>query len=153
MDINDPTSSPFGASFLPALPLGDVEPRGIEPYTEADALAFKDYLIHSNNRYILTSIRRQQMRSILRNPAISYSKEAYPDRKERGKLQNLRVWTLKHFILDDNQIYRKPEVVYGTAYNQRYAACTYDAFELISRTHRGLHHTGMYILLNTTSAI
>jgi hypothetical protein len=47
--------------------------RGIEPYTEADALAFEDYLIHSNNRCVLTSIRRQQIRLILRNPAISYS--------------------------------------------------------------------------------
>jgi hypothetical protein len=66
MDINDPASSPFGASFLPTLPLGDVEPRGIKPYTEADALAFEDYLIHSNNCCVLTSIRQQQMRTILR---------------------------------------------------------------------------------------
>jgi hypothetical protein len=71
MDINDPASSPFGAG---------TEPRGIEPYTEADALDFEYYLIHSNNRSVLISIRRQQMRAILRNPAISYTKEAYPDK-------------------------------------------------------------------------
>ena len=91
MDINDPSSSPFGASFLPYLPSEGAEPRGIEPYTEADALNFKDYLIKSNNCSVFTSLRRQQMRAILRNPAILYTKEPYPNCKERGKLQNLRV--------------------------------------------------------------
>jgi len=71
-----------------------------------------------------------------------YITHAYPDRKERGRLQNLRNWTVKHFLLDDNQIYRQLEKVYDTEYNQRYVACTYDAFELITRTHRALHHAG-----------
>ena len=65
MDINDPASSPFGASFLPYLPSEDEEPRGIELYTEADALDFKDYLVGSNNYSVLTSIRQQQMQVIL----------------------------------------------------------------------------------------
>ena len=58
----------------------------------------------------------------------------------------LKDWTLKHFLLDDNQIYRKAETVRGIEYNQRYAACTYDSFDLITGTHRGLHHAGNYLL-------
>jgi hypothetical protein len=82
------------------------------------------------------------MKDILRNPSIQYSKEVYPDSKERARLRSLKDWTLKHFLLDDNQIYRKAETVRGIEYNQRYAACTYDSFDLITRTHRGLHHAG-----------
>jgi hypothetical protein len=82
------------------------------------------------------------MKDILRNPSIQYLKEVYPDSKERAKLRSLKDWTLKHFPLDDNQIYRKAETVRGIEYNQRYAACTYDSFNLITRTHRGLHHAG-----------
>jgi hypothetical protein len=101
MDVNDPSSSPFGASFLPFLPPENAELKGIQPFTEADALEFEEYLAQSTNRSILTSIRRVEMRSILRNPTILFSKEAYPDKAERGRLRNLKVWTLKHFILDD----------------------------------------------------
>jgi hypothetical protein len=82
------------------------------------------------------------MKDILRNPSIQYSKEVYPDSKERARLRSLKDRTLKHFLLDDNQIYRKAETVRGIEYNQRYAACTYDSFDLITRTHRGLHHAG-----------
>ena len=90
--------------------------------------------------------RRAEMKDILRNPSIQYSKEVYPDGKERARLRSLKDWTLKHFLLDDNQIYRKAETVRGIEYNQRYAACTYDSFDLITRTHRGLHHAGNYLL-------
>jgi hypothetical protein len=86
------------------------------------------------------------MKDILRNPSIQYSKEVYPDSKERARLRSLKDWTLKHFLLDDNQIYRKAETVRGIEYNQRYAACTYDSFDLITGTHRGLHHAGNYLL-------
>jgi len=61
MDINDPSSSPFGASFVPLLPSENAEPRGIEPFTEANALEFEQYLNASTNRSTITSIRRQEM--------------------------------------------------------------------------------------------
>ena len=42
----------------------------------------------------------------------------------------------------------KLENVRGVEYNQRYAACTYDSFDLITRTHRGLHQAGKFNSFN-----
>jgi hypothetical protein len=146
MDVNDPASSPSGAQFLPQLPPLGIEP--IQPFSDSLELEFELYIAQSSNRKVLTSRRRSLMRDILRNPSIQYPKENYPDRAQRAKLYNLRNWTLQHFLLDDNQIYRKPENVRGVEYNQRYAACTYYSFDLITRTHRGLHHAGKFNSLN-----
>ena len=46
-------------------------------------------------------------------------------------------------------IIKKPETVRGVEYNQRYAACGYDSFDLITRTHRGLYHAGKSNPFNT----
>jgi hypothetical protein len=140
MDVNDPASSPLGAQFLPQLPPLGIEP--IQPFSDSLELEFELYIAQSSNRKVLTSRRRALMKEILRNPSIQYPRENYPDRAERAKLYSLRNWTLQNFLLDDNQIYRKPETVRGVEYNQRYAACTYDSFDLITGTHRGLHHAG-----------
>jgi hypothetical protein len=142
MDINDPSSSPSGAQFLPQLPPLGIEP--IQPFSNSLELEFELYITQSSNRKVLTSRRRALMKDILRNPSIQYPIENYPDRAERAKLYSLRNWTLQNFLLDDNQIYRKPETVRGVEYNQRYAACIYDSFDLITRTHRGLHHAGKF---------
>jgi hypothetical protein len=87
------------------------------------------------------------MKNILRNSRITFTELSVPDRVERGRLNNLKHWTLKNFELEDNQIYRKAEIVRGTEFNRRYAACTYDSFELITRVHRGLHHAGISLSL------
>jgi hypothetical protein len=97
MDVNDPSSSPSGAQFLPQLPLLGIEP--IRPFSDSLELEFELYIAQSSNRKVLTSRRRALMKDILRNPSI---RENYPDRAERAKLYSLRNWTLRHFILDDN---------------------------------------------------
>ena len=140
MDVNDPASSPSGAHFIPQLPPLGTEP--IRPFLDSLELEFELYIRDGPNRKVLLPRRRAEMKDILRNPSIQYSKEVYHDSKERARLRSLKDWTLKHFLLDDNQIYRKAETVRGIEYNQRYAACTYDSFDLITRTHRGLHHAG-----------
>ena len=104
---------------------------------------YEDYILSTNNRSTLTSRHRSEMKEILRTPSILYS--SIPDRAERARLQNLKVWTLKNFHLQDNQIYWNRETVRGIEYGRRYAACTYDAFELIARTHRGMNHTGVFL--------
>jgi hypothetical protein len=58
------------------------------------------------------------MKDILRNPSIQCPKEVYPDSKERARLRSLKDRTLKDFLLDDNQIYRKAETVRGIEYWQ-----------------------------------
>ena len=138
MDVNDPASSPSGAHFIPQLPPLGTEP--IRPFLDSLELEFELHIRDGPNRKVLLPRRRAEMKDILRNPSIQYSKEVYHDSKERARLRSLKDWTLKHFLLDDNQIYRKAETVRGIEYNQRYAACTYDSFDLITRTHRGLHH-------------
>jgi hypothetical protein len=144
MDVNDPASSPSGAHFIPQLPPLGTEP--IRPFLDSLELEFELHIRDGPNRKVLLPRRRAEMKDILRNPSIQYSKEVYHDSKERARLRSLKDWTLKHFLLDDNQIYRKAETVRGIEYNQRYAACTYDSFDLITGTHRGLHHAGNYLL-------
>jgi hypothetical protein len=143
MDVNDPASSPSGAHFIPQLPPLGTEP--IRPFLDSLELEFELHIRDGPNRKVLLPRRRAEMKDILRNPSIQYSKEVYHDSKERARLRSLKDWTLKHFLLDDNQIYRKAETVRGIEYNQRYAACTYDSFDLITGTHRGLHHVGNYL--------
>ena len=143
MDVNDPASSPFGATFVPRLPLNGIEPIGIVPFTDQNAIDFETYLTTSTNRKLLSSARRAHMKDILQNPNIQFSEHVY-GRVEKGKLQNLKTWTLRYFELQDMQIYRKKETVYGVEYAARYVACTYNAFKLITRTHRGLHYVGMF---------
>jgi hypothetical protein len=126
------------------LPLDGVEPRGVIPFTPAIALDYETYLATGTNRSVITSIRRSEMREILRNPHIQWSEEAVPNRAERARLYTLKAWTLKRFELDDQQIYRKAETSRGVSYNRRYAVCTWDSFELIARVHRGLHYAGTF---------
>jgi hypothetical protein len=144
-DVTDPASSPHGASFWP-LPPRHEEPQGINPFPEPIPTDFYSYLVGSTNRTVLTSVRRAEMREILRNPNIQYTQHSHPDRPERGRLQSLKSWTLKYFELDDGQIYRSAETVRGTEFNRRYAACMWDAFDLIAGVHRGLHHAGKILL-------
>jgi hypothetical protein len=65
-----------------------------------------------------------------------------PYNTELGRLSNLRIWTLRYFELDNNQIYRSAETVRGVEYGRRYALCDYDSFACLTRLHRGLHHAG-----------
>jgi hypothetical protein len=66
---------------------------------------------------VLLPRRQAEIKDILRNPSIQYSKEVYPNSKERARLGSLKDWTLKHFLLDNNQIYRKAETIRGIEYN------------------------------------
>ena len=84
-----------------------------EPFSPNLAADFEDYAISSSNRSALTSRRRAEMKEILRHSDICYSKADYPDRKERQRLHSLKNWTKLHFELQDAQVYRKAETIYG----------------------------------------
>jgi hypothetical protein len=148
MDVNDPASSPSGAHFIPQLPPLGTEP--IRPFLDSVELEFELNIRDGPNRKVLLPRRRAEMKDILRNPSIQYSKEVHPDSRERARLCSLKNWTLKYFLLDDNQIYRKPETVRSIEFNQRYTAYTYNSFDLITGTHRGLHHVDKSKLSNIT---
>lgn len=145
MDAKDPSQSPHGANFLPQLPPIAAEPAGLKPFPENLEEEFSTYLDTNNNRKLLTSRCRWEMREILNHPTtpahILFNIDD-PHSTELGRLRNLKVWTQRCFQLDDNQIYRSAEIVRGTDYPQRYALCVYDAFMCIAKLHRGLHHAG-----------
>jgi hypothetical protein len=82
------------------------------------------------------------MKEILRHSDICYLKADYPDRKERQRLHSLKNWTKLHFELQDAQVYRKAETIYGQSYPARYAVCVYDSGDLIAAVHRSLLHAG-----------
>ena len=113
-----------------------------EPFSPNLAADFEDYAISSSNRSALTSRRRAEMKEILRHSNICYSKADYPDRKERQRLHSLKNWTKLHFELQDAQVYRKAETIYGQSYPARYAVCVYDSGDLIAAVHRSLLHAG-----------
>jgi hypothetical protein len=84
MDVNDPASSPSGAHFIPQLPLSGTEP--IRPFSDSLELEFKLNIRDGPNRKVLLPRRRAEMKDILRNPSIQYSK----DNKERARLRSLK---------------------------------------------------------------
>jgi hypothetical protein len=141
MDIRDPSSSPHGAVFMPSLPetLTELVDEPFSPNLGAD---FEDYALNSSNRSALTSRRRAEIKEILRHPDIRYSKADYPDGKERQRLHSLKNWTKLHFELQDAQVYRKAETIYGQSYPARYAVCVYDSCDLIAAVQRSLLHDG-----------
>ena len=87
MDVNDPASSPSGAHFIPQLPPLGTEP--IRPFLDSLELEFELHIRDGPNRKVLLPRRRAEMKDILRNPSIQYSKEVYPDSKERARLRRL----------------------------------------------------------------
>jgi hypothetical protein len=113
-----------------------------EPFSPNLGADFEDYALNSSNRSALTSRRRAEIKEILRHPDIRYPKADYPDGKERQRLHSLKNWTKLHFELQDAQIYRKTETIYGQSYHVRYAVCVYDSGDLIAAVHRSLLHAG-----------
>jgi hypothetical protein len=145
MDALDPSQSPHGANLLPHLPPISAEPTGIGPFPDHLEQEFANYLLTNNNRRLLSSRRRWEIKEILNHPttlAHILFNITDPHSAELGRLRKLKVWTLRYFELDDNQIYRSAETVRDVEYSKRYALCDYDAFACIARLHRGLHHAG-----------
>jgi hypothetical protein len=96
MDANDPSQSPYSANFLPHLPPISVEPNGIEPFPEHLKEEFDTYLLTNNNRKLLTSRRRWEMREILNHPttpAHILFNITNLHSAELERLRNLKFWT------------------------------------------------------------
>jgi hypothetical protein len=72
MDVRDPAVSAHGTCYLPLLPSENVEPTGSNPFPDPQRANFEEYLIRSSNRTVLSSIKRSDMREILRNPDIQF---------------------------------------------------------------------------------
>ena len=92
---------------------------------------------------LLTPLKRSDYRHYLNNrTAVSQAL----DKAQRRREAYDKHWALTFFELQDNQVYRKAEQRKdGTWIKARYAACIYDAMELIQKVHCNLHHAGEYI--------
>jgi hypothetical protein len=103
-------NSPHGTRFL--LPIPDAEPelegRGYWPVDFKDDFTF--YLERSKNRSILTGIKREDCRYWLRNPSGQLRGDTAALRASNA---NKRHRILAYFELQDNQVYRKSEMIKG----------------------------------------
>jgi hypothetical protein len=132
-------NSPRGTRFLLLIPDAEPELEGRQCWPVDFEDDFTFYLERSGNRSILTGIKREDCRYWLRNPS----------RQLRGDTAALRVsdankrhCILAYFELQDNQVYRKSEMIKGKLFPARYAVCIWDSYEIITRVHRALKHFG-----------
>jgi hypothetical protein len=100
---------------------------------------YEHYIERSNNRSVLTGKKRADYRRWLANPSGDVEGET---KEERQFDANTRTPALRHFELQDNQVYRKAETIKGHRFPARYAVCIWDSYDIICRIHRALKHFG-----------
>ena len=150
IDLTNPQATPAGATFLPSL-LAPIAPQ-IVPGALQLVLPFADLTIEWDswlkqelfNRKLLTSASRYYAKHYLQNPDAPISGSTPQEKASQAKF---RYWALNHLELQDNQVYHKQlkKSGLGQISPSRYHACTYDAIELIQRTHISLGHASMHL--------
>ena len=130
-------ASPRGASFWPMLP-SDEQPE--IPFPDRLAVEFEDLIEAGKHKSkkLLTQSRRADYREWLEHP--TERSEPKETQEERQQEANARHYCLKHFELDGRQVYRRAGAEKGYHYGRRYAACTWDAANLVVLMHVKLHH-------------
>jgi hypothetical protein len=112
--------SPRGTAFM--LPIPDAKPE-LEG-RQCWPVSFKDdytyYLEYSGNRSVLTGLQRETCRYWLKNPSGALRGDTPT---ARAKDTNKRHFILLYFELQDNQVYRKSEIIKGKLFPARYAVC------------------------------
>ncbi len=143
MDIGLSASSPSGVNFMPSSP---PQRNGVQPWPEDLNNLFMDFVITQKGWLrLLTPRKRQDYRYYLNNRSATSDNV---DPEARRKAAADKHWALTYFELQDNQVYRKAEQDKdGSWLKPWYAACTYDACDLICKAHENLHHAGEYITL------
>jgi hypothetical protein len=140
MDIGLPSSSPSGVNFMPSSP--PPARGGVNPWPNSDDLniEFMDMALKNKGNCLLTPLKRSDYRYYLNNRTAT---SQAVDRAQRRRQAHDKHWALTFFELQDNQVYRKAEQKKdSTWFKARYAACIYDAMELIQKGHCNLHHAG-----------
>src|SRR5436190_2154850 len=134
----DRIDSPRGAQFLPFISPSDPVDIG-KSFSREICQEFEDYLQtpEGQSKKILTQSRRANFRYWLQNPE---AKSQLPTLKERLHEANEKHHCLKHFMLDNGQVYHMPGIEKGHDHGYRYCVCTWDAAEVIALVHIKLHH-------------
>jgi hypothetical protein len=129
--------SPRGGSYFPFMGATDPNPNAAFP---KDIRILFQRAVESGElagKLLLTHIKRGKIRMWLARPSYvdtSLTKE------ERRKEASEKHHYLTHFQDSEGQVYRKPTDEKSYYLGPRYAACTYDAGELIALVHVKLHH-------------
>jgi hypothetical protein len=137
LDITNLDNSPRGTRFM--LPDPGPEADGREYWDTDLCHKYEHYIERSNNRLVLFGKKRADYRRWLSNQSGPLEGNT---RKERQFDANTRIQAIRHFELQDNQVYRKAETIKGHRFPARYAACTWDSYDIICRIHRALKHFG-----------
>jgi len=137
MDVGLQFDTPRGVMYLPSSPAP--EPNGQRSFPETLNHEYMDWLDTSEgkNQKLLGPKKHADYHHFLRNPD---AKGILEDIQDRRREASEKFHCLKYYELQDNQIYCKAKVVDGKYLLARYAACTYNASDIISRTHRNLLH-------------
>jgi hypothetical protein len=135
--IDRVAESPRGTKFMVGTPPPEADGRQCWPSnTERE---YEYYLERSGNRSVLTVQKRADYRRWLKTPDGPAQGET-PE--ERQADRNTRTQALRGFELQDNQVYRKSEIVKGYTLPPRYAVCVWDSFAIICRIHRAMKYFG-----------
>ena len=138
LNISRFTNSLRGTRFM--LPNPRLEANSRECWDIDLRELYDYYLERSGNRSVLTVDKREDYRRWLRNPS---GPLVGATAKAKARDANTRTQALRHFELQDNQVYRKSETINGHRFPPRYAICIWDSFDVICRIHRALKHFGL----------
>jgi len=137
LNISNLDNSPRGTRFM--LPNPSLEANGRECWDINLCHAYKHYLERSNNQSVLYRKKRADYRRWLGNPKGPLEGETKEERQDDA---NTRTQALRYFELQDNQVYRKAEMIKGHRFPARYAVYTWDSYDIICCIHRALKHFG-----------
>jgi len=147
MDIGLPAPSPSGVNFMPSSPPPDAstnancwpDPKdGPSPQCGDLNYQFMEMVTKKRGNCLLTPLKRSDYRHYLNNRK---STNYHGSLAERRRQAHDKHWALSFFELQDNQVYRRAEQRKdGSWFQPRYAACTYDAMEIIQKSHCNLYH-------------
>ena len=132
-----------GTRFLLHIPDAEPELEGRQCWPASFKDDYTYYLKRSGNQSVLTGLKRETCRYWLKNPSGPLCGDTPA---KRHKDANKRHFILAYFELQDNQVYRKSEMVKGKLFPAQYAICVQDSYEIICRIHRALKHFGQYEL-------
>jgi hypothetical protein len=129
-------SSPVGRVYIPSSPPPQAD-GGVEAFPASLELEFRLMLEGTRNRGIFNQAKKATYCRWLENPGGPVEGNN-PD--ELNKDRNNRQSALANFQLDQGCIYRKAEQHGNTLFRPRYVALDSNAFEIITKEHRGIQH-------------
>jgi hypothetical protein len=148
--FEDRVEFPRGGTSWPRLAPEDDDPdQSFPPRVSND---FENAIREGRHvsKKLLTTVRRANYCFWLNNPD---TRSELTDPQARQRKVNAKHHCLKHYELSKGQVYRSPGRENGNRYTMRYAACTWDAADIIKMVHVKLHHASKLPLYTTCATL